>query len=139
MARYPDYQVELSEPTPNKPTSLGLANLQQAKPEKEPNQPLFSSLEAWLPVQAQTLEGKETGMHEGTGGAPITGTSFGPITQENSQEAIKMFGGLVRNRCRPLGHAHRTMGVQDLLCNAAPTEIPWTGDHYAKVSLSGRL
>ena len=80
MARYPDYQVELSEPTPNKPTSLGLAKLQQAKPEKEPNLPLSPSLEAWLSVQAQTLEGKDTGMHEGTGGAPITGTSFGPIT-----------------------------------------------------------
>ena len=61
--------------------------------------------------------------------APITGTSFGPITQENSREAIKILGGLVRNRCRPLGHAHRTMGVQDPLCNAAPTEISRTGDH----------
>ena len=78
-------------------------------------------------------------MHEGTGGAPITGTSFGPITRENSREAIKIIGGLVRNRCRPLGHAHRTMGVQDPLCSAAPTEISGTGDHYPKGSLSGRL
>ena len=59
-------------------------------------------------------------MHEGTGGAPITGTSFGPITRENSREVIKILGGFVRNRCRPFGHAHRTMGVQDPLCNAAP-------------------
>ena len=66
-------------------------------------------------------------MHEGTGGAPITGTSFGQIAQENSREAIKILGGLVRNRCRPLGHAHRTMGVQDPLCNAAPTKISGTG------------
>ena len=139
IARYPDYQVELSEPTPNKPTSLGLAKFQQAKPEKQPNLPLSPSLEAWLPVQAQTLEGKDTGMHEGTGGAPITGTSFRPITQENSREAIKIIGGLVRNRCRPLGHAHRTMGVQDPLCNAAPIEISGTVDHYPKGSLSGRL
>ena len=101
MARYPDYQVELSEPTPNKPTSLGLANFQQAKPEKEPNLPLSSSLEVWLPVQAQTLEGKDTGMHEGTGGSPITGTSFGPITQENSREDIKILWGLVRNSADP--------------------------------------
>ena len=36
------------EKTPNKPTSLGLANFQQAKPEKEPNLPLSPSLEAWL-------------------------------------------------------------------------------------------
>ena len=36
---------------------------------------------------------------------------------------------MVRNRCRPLGHVHRTMGVQDPLCNAAPTEISGTGDH----------
>ena len=58
MARYPDYQVELLEPTLNKPTSLGLAKFQQAKPEKEPNLPLSPSLEAWLTVQAQTREGK---------------------------------------------------------------------------------
>ena len=68
-------------------------------------------------------------MHEGTGGAPITRMSFGPITRENSREAIKILGGLVRNRCRPLGHAHRTMGVQDPLCDAAPTETSGTGDH----------
>ena len=68
-------------------------------------------------------------MHEGTGGAPITSTNFGPITRENSREAIKILGGLVRNRCRPLGYAHRTMGVQDPLCDAAPTEISGTGDH----------
>ena len=115
--------------TLNKPISLGLANFQQAKPEKEPNLPLSPSLEAWLPVQAQALEGKDTGMHEGTGGALITGTSFGPITRENSRKAIKILGGLVRNRCRPLGHAHRTMGVQDPLCNAAATETSGTGDH----------
>ena len=30
MARYPDYQVELLEPTPNTPTSLGLVKFQQA-------------------------------------------------------------------------------------------------------------
>ena len=68
-------------------------------------------------------------LHEGTGGAPITRTSFGPITRENSREAIKILGGLVRNRCRPLGHVHCTMGVQDPLCNAAPTETSGTGDH----------
>ena len=68
-------------------------------------------------------------MHEGSGGAPINRTNFGPITRKNSREAIKILGGLVRNRCRPLGHAHRTMGVQDPLCNAAPTETSGTGDH----------
>ena len=68
-------------------------------------------------------------MYEGTGGAPINRINFGPITRENSREAIKILGGLVRNRCRPLGHAHRTMGVQDPLCNAAPTETSGTGDH----------
>ena len=68
-------------------------------------------------------------MHEGTGGAPITRTSFGPITRENSRKDIKILGGLVRNRCRPLGHAHRTMGVQDPLCNAAATDTSGTGDH----------
>ena len=67
-------------------------------------------------------------MHEGTGGAPITGTSSGQITRENSRKAIKILA-VVRNRCRPLGHAHRTMGVQDPLCNAAATETSGTGDH----------
>ena len=32
-------------------------------------------------------------MHEGTGGAPINRTNFGPITRENSREAIKILGG----------------------------------------------
>ena len=59
MARYPGYQVEPSEPAPIRPTSLGLANFQQAKPEKEDNLPLSPSLEAWLTCQAQTLEGKD--------------------------------------------------------------------------------
>ena len=59
MARYPGYQVESSDPAPIKPTSLGLANFQQARPEKEANLPLSPSLEAWLTCQAQTLEGKD--------------------------------------------------------------------------------
>ena len=59
MARYPGYQVEPSEPAPTNPISLGLANFQQAKPEKEANLPLSPSLEAWLTCQAQTLEGKD--------------------------------------------------------------------------------
>ena len=53
MARYPGYQVELSEPATKKPMSLGLANFLQAKPEKEGNLPLSPSLEAWLTCQAQ--------------------------------------------------------------------------------------
>ena len=59
MARYPGYQVEPSEPALTKPISLGLANFQQAKPEKKANLPLSPSLEAWLTCQAQTLEGKD--------------------------------------------------------------------------------
>ena len=74
-------------------------------------------------------------MHEGTGGAPINRTNFGPITRENSREAIKILGGLVRNRCRPLGHAHRTMGVQDPLCNAAPPRLQGQETTYPKGSL----
>ena len=75
-------------------------------------------------------------MHEGTGGAPITRMSFGPITRENSQEAIKILGGMVRNRGRPLGHAHRTMGVQDPLCNAATTEGQETTYHKGSLKWS---
>ena len=59
MARYPGYQVESSDPAPIKTTSSGLANFQQARPEKEANLPLSPSLEAWLTCQAQTLEGKD--------------------------------------------------------------------------------
>ena len=59
MARYPGYQVESSDPAPTKPTSLGLANFQQAKPAKEANLPLSPSIEAWLTCQAQTIEGKD--------------------------------------------------------------------------------
>ena len=89
-----------------------------------------------LPPLASTKRPKQNPQPTGRGGgkfkgmkAPITRTSFGPITRENSREAIKILGGLVRNRCRPLGHAHRTMGVQDPLCNAAATETSGTGDH----------
>ena len=59
MARYPGYQVESSDPAPTKPTSLGLANFQQAKPAKEANLPLSPSIEAWLTCQAQAIEGKD--------------------------------------------------------------------------------
>ena len=51
--------MEPSEPAPTKPISLGLANFQQAKPEKETNLPLSLSLEAWLTCQATILEGKD--------------------------------------------------------------------------------
>ena len=61
-------------------------------------------------------------LHEGTGGTPITVTSFRPITRE-------ILGGLVRDRCGPLGHVHRAVGVQDPLCDAAPTDNPGTVDH----------
>ena len=59
MARYPGYQVESSDPAPTKPTSLGLANFQQAKPVKDANLPLSPSIEAWLICQAQAIEGKD--------------------------------------------------------------------------------
>ena len=72
-------------------------------------------------------------MHKGTGGAPIRCPHYTyelrTNHRENSRHAIKILGGLVRNRCRPLGHAHRTMGVQDPLCNTAATETSGTGDH----------
>ena len=53
-----------------------------------------------------------------------------------AKKAIKILRCLVRNRCRPLGHVHRTMGVQDPLCNAAPTPCAsGTGDHIPQGSL----
>ena len=66
-------QMEPSEPAPTRPTSLGLANFKQAKPEKEDNLPLSPSLEAWLTCQAQTLEGKD---RQGK----VIKSAFGPKT-----------------------------------------------------------
>ena len=54
-----------------------------------------------------------------TGGAPITGTNF------SDQSPEKIAGRLSKS----LGYAHRTMGVQDPLCNAAYTDTSGTGDH----------
>ena len=60
---------------------------------------------------------------------PLTIRTSDQSPEKIAGRLIKILGGLVRNRCRPLGHAHRTMGVQDPLCDAAPTEISGTGDH----------
>ena len=69
----------------------------------------------------------DTGLHEGTRGAPITAMSFRPITRENSLRAIKLLRGLVRDRRGPpLGHAHRAVGVHPLW--RCPTDEPGTGD-----------
>ena len=73
MAPYQVYQVEPSEPATTIPTPLGLANFQQAKPEKEDNLPLSPSLEAWLTCQAQTLDGKD---RQGK----VIKSAFGPKT-----------------------------------------------------------
>ena len=68
-------------------------------------------------------------MHEGTGGAPIKRTTSVQSPRKIAGRLSKFSGGLVRDRCRPLGHAHRTMGVQDPLCDAAATETSGTRDH----------
>ena len=53
-----------------------------------------------------------------------------PLTVRTSVQSPEKFsGGLGRDRCRPLDHAHRTMGVQDPLCDAAATETSGTRDH----------
>ena len=123
----PGYQVEPSELAPTKPISLGLTNFQQAKPEKEANLPLSPSLEAWLTCQATTLEGKKPAWESLK---PTLGQkSYPKLPEEIAGRLSKFSGGLVRDRCRPLGHAHRTMGVQDPLCDAAATETSGTRDH----------
>ena len=90
MARYPDYQVE---PTPNKPTSLGLAKFQQAKLEKEPNLPLSPSLEVWLTVQAQILEGKDRQMTRSslTVYLRVLVEKFSP--EQNTTQTIRLIHG----------------------------------------------
>ena len=60
---------------------------------------------------------------------PLTVRASDQSPEKIAGRLSKFSGGLVRDRCRPLGHAHRTMGVQDPLCNAAPTETSGTGDH----------
>ena len=87
MARYPDYQVESSEPAPTRLTSLDLANFQQAKPEKETNLPLSPSLEAWLICRAQTLEGKDRQ-------EKVTKPSYGP-------KIFPKLSSLMANRFEP--------------------------------------
>ena len=88
-------------------------------------------------------------MPEGTGGAPITRTSFGPITRENSQKAIKILGGLVRNRCRPLtlqGHettypkgslkwSSLNQSVQELRNKGVIEPAPLTPGFYSRLFL----
>ena len=59
MDRYPDHQVDPLEPAPTKPTSLGLANFQQAEPARAANLPRSPSLESWLLHQQTILEGKD--------------------------------------------------------------------------------
>ena len=60
---------------------------------------------------------------------PLTVRASDQSPEKIAGRLSKFSGGLVRDRCRPLGHAHHTMGVQDPLCNAAPTETSGTGDH----------
>ena len=60
---------------------------------------------------------------------PLTIRASDQSPEKIAGRLSKLSWGLVRNRCRPLGHAHRTMGVQDPLCNAAATETSGTGDH----------
>ena len=67
-------------------------------------------------------------MHEGTGYAPLLSQVSDQSPKKIASRLSKFSGGLVRDRCRPLGHAHRTVGVHDTLCNADPTDISGTGD-----------
>ena len=73
MVRYPDYQVYSEEPAHTKPTSLGLANFEQAPIAKDANLPLSTSRSAWLSAQVSNLEGKD---RQGK----ITRAPYGPNT-----------------------------------------------------------
>ena len=55
--------------------------------------------------------------------------------RENSREAIKILGGLVRNRLQTPGSCASYNGGTRSLCDAAPTEISGTGDNVPKGSL----
>ena len=57
----PGYQVEPSEPAPTKPISLGLANFQQARPEKEANLPVSLS-RGLAHMSGNNSRGEKTGM-----------------------------------------------------------------------------
>ena len=73
MAHHPDNQVEQLEPAPTRPTSLGLANFQQAKPEKE-NQPGPVSLSRGLAYMPGTNSGWEDRLGK------VTKPPYGPKT-----------------------------------------------------------
>ena len=73
MAHYLDNQVEQLEPAPTRPTSLGLANFQQAKPEKE-NQPGPVSLSRGLAYMPGTNSGGEDRLGK------VTKPPYGPKT-----------------------------------------------------------
>ena len=81
--------------------------------------------------------GKGRGAKKGRNVPDVRTPEVPPLTVRTSVQSpekiagrlSKFSGGLVRDRCRPLGHAHRTMGVQDPLCDAAATETSGTRDH----------
>ena len=135
-------------PQPKRPAPASTPLVSFKKPKQNPRAEVGVNSKAKakispanLPTGEKAVEQKGAGVHEGTGGAPIDRTSFGPITRENSREAIKILGGLVRDRCRPLGHAHRTMaglsgkyrgGISRYFppCPIPPREIPGNTFYY---------
>ena len=64
MARYPDYQVELLEPTPNTPTSLGLVKFQQASLKR-------NSIYPCLPLSSPGLQSRHKLGREKAGKRPV--------------------------------------------------------------------
>ena len=67
--------------------------------------------------------------HRGKGRGARKGRNVPDVRTPACMKAPEVPPLTVRDRCRPLGHAHRTMGVQDPLCDAAATETSGTRDH----------
>ena len=50
----------------------------------------------------------------------LQGSDFGPITRENSQQAMLLLGRLVHDRCSPMGTENSNAGITYLLCSVPP-------------------
>ena len=78
MARYTGYQVEPSEPAPTKPISLGLANFQQAKPEKEAN---HQSGTDWSQTRAGSPQKRSVSLRGSSANFNLQYQRFSPSSQ----------------------------------------------------------
>ena len=110
-------------------------------PPKRPAPALTTSVSSKKPIQNPPPTGRGKvkfkgkghfsgqSAHRGKGRGARKGRNVPDVRTPACMKAPEVPPLTVRDRCRPLGHAHRTMGVQDPLCDAAATETSGTRDH----------